>query len=571
MLVNKIKRINKLLFLSLLSILVVFSWVTLSEEVFDEKATTTPQQDVAKSYILQSKDYALLKKKIAELKVTPTHFLSIINSLAVKLTNAQLSQIQKEIEVKVTINHKVELSGSSKQGRRWQPEAVIPDYVNATYAHSYYNFGDDVTIGFLDTGLDQLPGLSEDLYGRDKVWGTYDAITDTAYNYDDEASGHGTHVASIAANSDYDIYGRIYGVAPNAALVGIKSFDEEGKGSYADVIRGIDWALQVKDLINLRVLNMSFSGPVMSHYWDDPLNQAVMKAWQAGVVVVASAGNTGPDPMTIGVPGNVPYIITVGAITDDYTNWTTLDDKVTSFSSAGPTYEGFVKPDIVAPGGHVSGLMAFDSQIVVEHPEFHDGGRYFEMSGTSQAAAVVSGVVALMLYEEPMLTPDEVKCRLVSSARVARTSNDGLAYSVFQQGAGVVNAANALSSTASGCVNSGLDIAKDLAGVEHYYGPANFDANDGFYIEGLGDEYVWDIDNSMVHDNTFIWRTNFLTDTFIWRTAFVTGSDLPWRDNFESDTFIWRTSVNTDTFIWRTSVDFDYSESIRINNWVEQQ
>ena len=248
-------------------------------------------------------------------------------------------------------------------------------------------------------------------------------LTISVSNYGEEESGHGTHVASIAVNSDYDSNGQIYGVAPNAAHVGIKAFDAEGKATYADVIRGIGWALQVKEQINLRVLNMSFSGPVRSNYWDDPLNKAVMKAWQAGIVVVASAGNKGPDPMSIGVPGNVPYIITVGAMTDDYTSFNYSDDKVASFSGAGPTAEGFVKPDIIAPGGHISGLMSFDSQIAADHPEFHDGGRYFEMSGTSQAAAVVSGVVALLLTDNPALTPDQVKCKLIASAYSANNED----------------------------------------------------------------------------------------------------------------------------------------------------
>ena len=99
----------------------------------------------------------------------------------------------------------------------------------------------------------------------------------------------------------------------------------------------------------IRVLNLSFSAAPQSHYWDDPINQAVMALWQAGVVVVASAGNTGPDAMTIGVPGNLPYIITVG-VSDGMTPQTFDDDYLASFSSCGPTAEGFVKPEIVAPG-----------------------------------------------------------------------------------------------------------------------------------------------------------------------------------------------------------------------------
>ena len=104
---------------------------------------------------------------------------------------------------------------------------------------------------------------------------------------------------------------------------------------------------------NIRILNLSFGAPATSHYWNDPVNQAVMAVWKSGIIVVASAGNRGPEPMSIGVPGNVPYIITVGAMTDSFTPQDITDDRLASFSAAGPTIEGFVKPDLVAPGGHM--------------------------------------------------------------------------------------------------------------------------------------------------------------------------------------------------------------------------
>jgi serine protease AprX len=124
--------------------------------------------------------------------------------------------------------------------------------------------------------------------------------------------------------------------------------DANGAGTYLDVIRAINWVVANKDTYAIRVLNLSFSTTPRSYYWDDPLNQAVMAAWEAGIVVVASAGNTGPDAQSIGVPGNVPYIITVGAMSDDYTPEDGADDVLASFSAAGPTYEGFVKPVIVS-------------------------------------------------------------------------------------------------------------------------------------------------------------------------------------------------------------------------------
>ena len=575
---NSVKQLSKPL--SLLGAISISVWLV-------SLLLNTTTSNKAQSYIISAVNYQLLKEKVQGLNVTPTHELAIINAVAVELTQSQLAQLQQNIDVKISQNCKVELSGGNAWGKRkWQPKATVPKYIQADSAHAARNFGDDVTIGFLDTGLDQLQGtssglgLSTDLYGRDKFWGTYDAINNSISNYSNEESGHGTHVASIAGNADYDVYGNLYGVAPNASLVGIKAFDAEGKATYADVIRGIDWALQVKDQINLRVLNMSFSGPARSYYWEDPLNQAVMKAWQAGIVVIASAGNNGPDPMTIGVPGNVPYVITVGAMTDNYTESNATDDKLATFSAAGPTFEGFVKPEIVAPGGHLAGLMAFDTQIVQEHPEFHDGGRYFEMSGTSQAAGVVSGVAALILSQDPSLTPDEVKCRLMDSARVATTSEGNLAYSIFQQGAGVVNAADALTSTASDCANQGVNINKDLSGESHYYGPANIDADGSFFIEGLGEEYRWNISKSLdgsgfiwtnlIGTDGFIWTNTVGTDGFIW-TNTVSTDGFIWTNSFEIDGFIWTNNLASDGFIWTNNVDFSSTDKIGVNNWVEQQ
>ncbi|WP_057830371.1 S8 family peptidase [Colwellia sp. TT2012] len=572
MLNNSVKKIIKPL--SLLGFISLSVWLI---SISVNSTTNAQTQSYTESYIISSANYPLLKEKIKALNLVPSHQLAIINAIAVDLNQAQLAQLQQELNFTITKNHKVTLSGGRAWGKRkWQPKSVVNDLIGASSAHAAQNFGDGVTIGFLDTGLDQLQGtskglgLSTDLYGRDKFWGTYDAINNTLSNYSNDESGHGTHVASIAGNADYDVYGKVYGVAPNAALVGIKAFDAEGKATYADVIRGIDWALKIKDQINLRVLNMSFGGQQRSYYWEDPLNQAVMKAWQAGIVVVASAGNTGPDPMTIGVPGNVPYIITVGAMTDNYTESDASDDKLATFSAAGPTPAGFVKPEIVAPGGHLTGLMAYNTQIVAEHPEYHDGGKYFEMSGTSQAAAVVSGIVALMLTQDPSLTPDEVKCRLMDSAHAAMTTEGKLAYSVFQQGSGMVNAEDALASTTTGCANQALDIAQDLSGAKHFYGPANINDDGNFYVEGLGEEYVWRLGDNSLNGNALIWRLNYTGNTQGWHNTASTDA-LIWRLDFETDALIWRLNFETDALIWRLNFESNKVANINVNNWVEPQ
>jgi serine protease AprX len=304
-------------------------------------------------------------------------------------------------------------------------ETHYPALVGADALHGAGNLGQNVTVAVIDTGM-WAERAAWDIYYQMPV--EVDATKspvrtgkpNNANQGFDDANGHGTHVGAIIASPDSPLSGVYEGVAPRANLIPVKAFDQTGAGSYIDVIRAIDWVVAHRDKHNIRVLNLSFSATPRSHYWDDPLNQAVMSAWEAGIVVVVSAGNSGPDPMTVGVPGNVPYVITVGAMTDSFTPVDGSDDKLASFSATGPTYEGFVKPDVVAPGGHMTAWMPFDGYLPRTHPEGMEANeKHFTMSGTSQAAAVVSGVVALMLHEDPTLTPDDVKCRLMSTARPA--------------------------------------------------------------------------------------------------------------------------------------------------------
>jgi serine protease AprX len=169
-------------------------------------------------------------------------------------------------------------------------------------------------------------------------------------------------------------------------------------------------------------------------------------------------------------------------MTDHYTPADPNDDQLASFSATGPTYEGFVKPDLVAPGGHMVGLMSHDNVISRAHPSFriqYSADKYFRMSGTSQSAAVVSGIAALMLQANPALTPDDVKCGLTATAG-AEWSVSG-PYTVFQQGAGLVNAYSAVHSGLTRCANTGLNIAMDLAG-NHFGGPAGQDGRGNFFL-----------------------------------------------------------------------------------------
>ena len=180
--------------------------------------------------------------------------------------------------------------------------------------------------------------------------------------------------------------------------------------------------------------------------------------------------------MTVGVPGNNPYVITVGAFTDNFTPNDWSDDYVAPFSAAGPTLDGFVKPDVLAPGAHMVSTMLPSSIIAKKHQANRISNQYFSMAGTSQSAAVVSGVSALILSNNPNLTPDEVKYRVMYTAFPWTDPANGEAlYSVWQQGAGRVNAFDAVYAPIDGSANAGMDILADIDGTSHFEGYSYWD------------------------------------------------------------------------------------------------
>jgi len=443
-----------------------------------------------------------------------------------------------------------------------------PSLAGADRLHAQGITGSLVTVAVLDSGYWKHPAVDNTALGLPRVLAQYDAVDDgmdasmlsllgltsLGSTVSTDNAGHGSHVTGIILNTERTADGRYFGVAPNANLVSVRAFDANGQGSYTSVIRGIDWIVRNKNAYGIRVLNLSLGAPPQSHYWEDPLNRAVMQAWKAGIVVVASAGNTGPGAQTITVPGNVPYVITVGAMTDNYTPNDPNDDRLTSFSAAGPTYEGFVKPDVVAPGGHVWSLMPTYSTIAQAHPAYQNSGDYFTMSGTSQAAAVVSGAVALLLQAEPDLTPDEVKCKLMASARPAVAPGGGLAYSIFQQGAGLVNAHDARYETQRDCANAGLDIAKDLAGTEHYGGPARQDDTGAYYIAN-SDGYAW--------NQGYAWKQGYT-----WNEGYAWNQGYAWKQGYawNQSAYDWEEGEP-----WQSGTSPDATSSMSINAWVDQE
>src|SRR6185503_13358062 len=181
--------------------------------------------------------------------------------------------------------------GTGVAGLTLTYETNYPQLIGADQLQRAGITGKGVTIAMLDTGL--WNDLSQN-YGS-RILASYD-VTNAGKPVTTDPYGHGTHVTSIAASGAQALSGGYLGIAPKANLVIVKAFNGAGAGRYVDVIEGINWIVANKSKYNIRVLNVSFGAPPQSYYWDDPVNQAVMAAWRAGIVVVAAAGNEGPEP-----------------------------------------------------------------------------------------------------------------------------------------------------------------------------------------------------------------------------------------------------------------------------------
>ena len=318
--------------------------------------------------------------------------------------------------------------------------------------------GDDVRVAVLDTGVTRTADLEDAVVARVDVTPDRDGF---------DRFGHGTHMTGVIAGDGSASGGRWRGVAPGAEIVSVKVAGWDGASDVSAVLAGLQWVVTHKERHNIRVLNLSFGTDSYGSYLRDPLDFAVERVWRAGILVVVSAGNRGSGDGTISKPGDDPYVLTVGAA-DLRGTLDPADDLVAGFSSRGPTQDGLTKPDLVAPGVTIVASRAPNSTIDAFRPLARVEQAYFKGTGSSQAAAVVSGIAALMFEARPGLTPDVAKAALVG------TANPGLAVQ-RGGGAGLVDAAAAVSAAARGTyanapANQGLTPANGLGSLNESRG-----------------------------------------------------------------------------------------------------
>ncbi len=300
--------------------------------------------------------------------------------------------------------------------------------VNAPPVWNLGSQGNGVGIAIVDTGIFAHPDLTTP---SNRIIAFRDFIRQGTRPYDD--NGHGTHVAGDAAGNGARSGGRYTGPAPKANLIGVKVLDRNGSGFLSTVLAGIQWCINNKNRFNIRVMNLSLGATATQPCRFDPLCQAVGAAWQAGIVVCAAAGNSGPRAGTIVTPGTNPMIITAGA---DNTKRTIpiTDDSIAAFSSRGPTLDGVTKPDVVTPGVNIISLRAPNSTLDRSSPLSRVGSWYFRLSGTSMSTPICAGVTALLIQKNPGITPNTVKNALKVTARKIGNNPPNV------QGSGLINA-----------------------------------------------------------------------------------------------------------------------------------
>jgi subtilisin family serine protease len=349
--------------------------------------------------------------------------------------------------------------------------------------------GAGIDVALIDSGVAPVNGLTRPgkvINGPDLSFDSQDPELRYLDGY-----GHGTHMAGIIAGLDdasdggpdalvpADSSGDGFtGVAPDARIVSVKVAASNGATDVSQVIAAIDWVVQHRDDngMHIRVLNLSFGTSGTQDYLLDPLTHAVEVAWHRGIVVVVAGGNDGFGTVKLNDPAYDPFVIAVSAVDMKHTD-TTSDDTIAAFSSTGDAVR---HPDFGAPGVSIPSLRVPGSYLDTRWPGAVLNERFFKGSGTSQAAAVVSGAAALILQARPDLRPDQVKYLLAHSATPLDESD------TLAEGAGEINVRKAIRTTVLPTYvqrfshSTGTGSLEDARGLAHV-------AMDGITLQGEQD------------------------------------------------------------------------------------
>jgi serine protease AprX len=428
--------------------------------------------------------------------------------------------------------------------------------------------GAGIGVAVIDSGITSWHNdLTQPSGSGQRVTAFVDFVNGQTQKYDDW--GHGTHVAGIIAGNGRTTFGLRTAMAPRANIVALKALDGEGKGRISNIIAALDWAVANKAQYNIRVINMSLGAGVFESYNTDPLTLAAKHAVDNGIVVVAAAGNMGkaangqPQYGAITAPGNAPWVLTVGASSTMGTI-DRRDDTMALYSSRGPTMIDFAaKPDLVAPGSGTVSLSVPGSLLYLTKSSFLSGGflfssfmPYLTLSGTSMAAPVVSGTVALMLEANPNLTPNLVKAMLQFTAQVYQP------YNTLTQGAGFLNTLGAVRLARFFANGTEGEAYPNMTAWSRQLLWGNRRVSGGVLTPGgtaWGLNIVWGAGLTPAGQN-IVWGENCDTvacDNIVWGNNIVWGEDgddnIVW-GNTDDDNIVWGNG-DDDNIVWGNGDD----------------
>jgi serine protease AprX len=347
-----------------------------------------------------------------------TRDLHIINGVGARMASDDAARLAEHPAVRaVSPNAEVE-----QRADDLSPNALATSYNQSVRSDRLWSTsgatGKGVTVAVVDTGIaGGLPDFRvSETDRRSRVLAS--AVVHPYAQTAGDGLGHGTHVAGLIAGSggnrdDSDpLDGKYAGVAPDANLVSVKVADENGNSSVIDVIDGLQFVVDKKDELGIRVVNLSLNSTWAESYRTDPLAAAAEQAWNAGLVVVTAAGNRGTDADAVSyAPANDPFVIVAGAV-DDQATKSVNDDALAPWSSRGLTQDGMKKPDVLAPGARLVSTLAPGSRYATMCPECVVDGEYFRVGGTSMAAAVTSGAAAALIQLHPNWSNTRIKAAL---------------------------------------------------------------------------------------------------------------------------------------------------------------
>ncbi|MFL6280628.1 MAG: S8 family peptidase [Vicinamibacterales bacterium] len=556
------------------------------------------------------------------------HVHGLINAVSARLSARDIAALANDPEVDgISLNADVSASASTGNAASKKNDtsggssptspnlstfssSVVADLKQALGLDNRFT-GVNATVAIIDSGI----AMNVDFDTR--IVAQYAFLKGRQYltiPYDDY--GHGTHVAGLIGSSGASSNNKYAGIAPGARLLSLKVLDGKGTGKTTDVINAIEFAIANKARFGLNVINLSLGHPIYESAATDPLIQAVEAAVRAGIVVVVAAGNYGYNPVTgqtgyagIASPGNAPSAITVGAGVTNNT-LTRADDRLADYSSRGPTwYDGFAKPDLLAPGQSLVSTDAVGSMLDVTYPSLvlkSGYAKYLRLSGSSMATGVVSGLVAVMFdanragaeqrwqdYQNslkrnqrepfpgsPSLTVNAVKALLEYSATPLRSAS-GDPYNALEQGAGLVNGIGAVTlaynidtTRAAGQYWLMRDTtpSTEFAGVAErwsqtvIWGTALLRGTSVVDLRqtAWADNIVWgtgafaNVVSGMfsADEDNIVWGTLALDeDNIVWGTSVPLSSALMWAGNaILEDNIVWGTAAWAQNIVWGSSL-----------------